>query len=498
MSLGVLPSLILPEAVLTVTAFLVLAADVLWLRRWPGLTRSRGAAVLASLGCVVAVACCAHLAAQGTQSYPPGVGMVVVDPLGSLVQQLLLGLALFTALVTAESRFTDHVGEYFALLLLATVGMMFLAGTENILMIFVSLELVSLSLYAMTAFNKREARSAEAALKYFLFGGMSAALLLFGFSLLYGVTGTLNLTQMPAKLRMTPLDPLAVVAMIMVLAGFGFKVAAVPFHLWAPDAYQGAPTPAAAFIASGSKVASFYALARVMWVGLQPAAGSGVWQALAQGWAPIVAILAVWSILLGNLAALAQSSVRRLLAYSAVAHAGYLLLAVLASPRDGFPCLVYYVATYAVTTLGAFAVVGMVQDQTGEENLGAFAGLRHRAPWLSFCLLVFLLSLAGIPPLAGFFGKFYVFSAALRAPGNLGLLWLVILAVGLSAVSLYYYLQVLKQVFVIEAAPGAPAVSASVLGQVYVGLLAAGVVLLGVAPALLLDRLSAALQRSGF
>ena len=238
-------------------------------------------------------------------------GMLVVSPLTQLVKICLLGLTIFTVLISIESKFTTHVGEYLALVLLATVGMMFLVSAEDVLMIFISLELTSLSLYILTAFNKRNIKSAEAALKYFLFGGMAAAFMLFGLSLIYGLSGSTNLHAIAAALVGKGLDPLLVVAIVMTVIGFGFKVAAVPFHLWAPDAYEGAPTPSAAFIASGSKVASFFIFAKIMMIGFAGAEGSGAFRNFVAGWTPVIAIVAALSMLLGNLVAIVQSSVKR-------------------------------------------------------------------------------------------------------------------------------------------------------------------------------------------
>src|SRR5678816_664461 len=266
--------------------------------------------------------------------------MLVVDPLTQLIKVSLLVLAIFTILISIDSNFTRHVGEYLALILLAVSGMMFLVSSEDVLMIFISLELTSLSLYILTAFNKANIKSAEAALKYFLFGGMAAAFTLFGLSLLYGITGSTNLgeiakgvashavqvVQTKSGSSYKILDPLLVVAIVTTVIGFGFKIAAVPFHLWAPDAYQGAPTPSAAFIASGSKAASFFIFAKVMLVGFAGAEGSGAWRNYSPGWLPVIAIVAAASMVLGNLTAIVQTNVRRLLAYSAIAHAGYMLL----------------------------------------------------------------------------------------------------------------------------------------------------------------------------
>jgi NADH-quinone oxidoreductase subunit N len=486
--------LALPETIVLLGALAALVAD----------STMRGLAVrfrfliggmIAAVGCAAAIAW--MLLAPGIGSAPGG--MLAVDPLTQLVQIALLVLTIFTVLISMESDFTEHVGEYLALILLATVGMMFLVGSEDLLMVFISLELTSLSLYILTAFDKRNIRSAEAALKYFLFGGMSAAFTLFGFSLIYGLSGSTNLREIAASLAGKGLDPLLIVGLVMAVIGFAFKVAAAPFHLWAPDAYQGAPAPSAAFIASGSKVAGFFIFAKVLMLGLAGAEGSGAWRDYAPGWTPVVAAIAALSMLLGNLASIVQSSVRRLLAYSAIAHAGYMLLGVMPHNGEGLAALIYYAVTYALTTLGAFGVVAAVERGTGDETLAGFAGMSRRAPVISFCMLIFMLSLAGIPPLAGFFGKFYVFAAALKggAP-DLGLLWLVILAVGMSAVSLYYYLNVVKQLYVADPPVGSGPLQVTILSQITLVLLAAGVVVLGCAPTLILNLIQDAVQFARF
>jgi NADH-quinone oxidoreductase subunit N len=409
------------------------------------------------------------------------------------VKICLLALTIFTVLISIESNFTTHVGEYLALILFATVGMMFLVSAEDVLMVFVALELTSLSLYILTAFNKHNLKSAEAALKYFLFGGMAAAFTLFGLSLIYGLSGSTNLHQIAAALAGKGLDPLLIIAIVMTVIGFGFKVAAVPFHLWSPDAYEGAPTPSAAFIASGSKLASFFIFAKIMLLGFAGAEGSGAWRHFAAGWTPVIAVVAVLSMILGNLAAIVQSSVKRLLAYSAIAHAGYMLLGVMANGYEIFPALIFYAATYGLTTIGAFGVVAVVESGAGDDKLASFAGLSKRAPVVSFCMMIFLLSLAGIPPLAGFFGKFYLFAAVVKGGANLGQLWLVILAIAMSAVSFYYYLKVLKQIYVVDAPEGAGAIKTPAVTCFALCVLAVLTILLGCFPNLLVERLVAAL-----
>ena len=261
--------------------------------------------------------------------------------------------------------------------------------------------------------------------------------------------------------------------------------------MWAPEVYQGAPTASAGFIASSSKVASFYALFVVFGVGLAGTSGSAAWGSFSAGWAPLLALLAALSMVWGNLAALAQSSVRRLLAYSAIAHAGYMLIALVAHSPQSTAAVVYYVITYAVATLGAFGVLSAMENEK-PDRMEDFAGLARRAPGLAFCLLIFLLSLAGVPPLAGFFGKFYVFASALRGTGHFGLLWLVLLALLMSVVSFYYYLKVLKQAYVSEPAEGAGALSVPFATSLMVWFTAALVVLLGCWPEWLLHRIAAA------
>ena len=474
--------LVMPEVIVVVVALCVLSVDLGFLRTSVSSLRVSVGAALSLAGCAVAIAWILRV----PQSANVLDGMLVLNPLAERVQIALLILTMLTILVFVGSTFTEHVSEYLALVLLATVSTMFLVSTQNLLLIFLSLELLSLSLYILTAFNKRSARSAEAALKYFLFGGISAAFLLFGFSLLYGLSNSTNLVSIAGKIHGPFLDPLLIVAIVMVTVGLGFKVAAAPFHFWAPDVYQGAPAASAAFIASGSKVAGFFIFYQVMVIGLAGAQGSGVWRGYAPGWVPIVAAVAALSMVLGNLVAITQTSVRRLLAYSAIAHAGYMLLGVVSHTEQSLSALLYYAITYALTVLGAFAVVAVVKEAGGGDELSDFAGLSRRAPVPSFCMLIFLLSLAGIPPLAGFFGKFYLFSSVLTSTPRLGLLWLVVLAIAMSAVSLYYYLKILKAIYVTEPPNGSDPIRVPVLRQVVLCLIALSVVLLGCAPNLLL------------
>jgi NADH-quinone oxidoreductase subunit N len=324
---------------------------------------------------------------------------------------------------------------------------------------------------------------------------MSAAFLLFGFSLLYGLANSTSLVHIAAAIHGPSLNPLLVIAIVTSTIGLGFKVAAAPFHFWAPDVYQGAPAPSAAFIASGSKVASFFVFFQLAAISLAGAEGTATLPDVVRGWVPVVALVAAVSMLLGNLVAIRQSSLRRLIAYSAVAHAGYMLLAIVTHTEQSLAALLYYVITYALGTIGTFAVIDVVEQQRGSDQFSSFDGLSRQAPVLSFGLAIFILSLAGIPPLAGFFAKFYLFVSVLQ--GSKSLVWLVVLAIAMSAVSLYYYLRVLKRVYVTPPSADLPKLRSPLLSQVLVLVLAATTILFGCAPHLLLRWIQAAIDASG-
>src|ERR1700732_2063673 len=414
-----------PEAIVVLIALAVLAI---------GLTKSNPKAIcsfVTAAGLAVAAGAALMLPGQATLFG----GKLVISPLNTLFKIICLALAFVTVPLVTSEKTLRNPGEYLAMLLLGTVGLLLLVGSEELLMIFIGLELLGLSLYVMAAFDKTDQRSAEAGLKYFLFGSTASAFTLFGISLVYGLSGNTSLALIGLKLVTGSIQPLLAVGIIMTLIGFAFKIAAAPFHLWAPDAYQGAPVPSAAFIASGSKVAAFVVLGKIVLIGFGPVHGSADWHAMVAGWVPVLAVLAAFSILIGNLVASVQTHVRRLLAYSAVAHAGYTLLGLVAVGREGFSATLFYTTVYAFTLVGAFGVVALVRRETGGDDLANFSALWSRSPLLAGCMSIFMLSLAGLPPLAGFFGKFYLFSAAVRADQNHGLLWLVALALFGSLIS---------------------------------------------------------------
>ncbi len=418
----------LPETALEVAALLVLVVDLGFLRKTAFKTRVAVSALLGVAGCLAAV-----WAVSIAGPFSTG-GDLLLTAGGSagVAQVAILVLTAITLLLLIDAEFTRNPGEYVAVVLMAAAGGLIISAAQDLLVIFTGLELLSLGLYILTAFAKKSGKSAEAAMKYYLFGGMSAAFLLFGFSYLYGLSGSTSLYKVVQEsyfLSMSGGAPLLYLALVMIAAGLGFKVAAVPFHLWAPDTYEGAPAPAAAFIASVSKVASFALLISIGAAILHAFDGAHIvrlvafvkgtepkYLGLKVPWSLILTLLSVASMIFGNLAALAQSSVRRLLAYSAIAHAGYILLGLAFFSRTNMSAeaILYYILTYGLTTIGAFGVVGVVERATGSDKLDAFLGLHKRNPMLAAVLLVLFLSLAGIPPLVGFWAKFNLFAAVLH------------------------------------------------------------------------------------
>jgi NADH-quinone oxidoreductase subunit N len=497
----------LPETALDLAALIVLLVDLAFLRKAALKSRAAVAAVLGVVGCIAAMWVVGIQTGSGFSV--DGLLVLANGGVSAVAQMGVLILTVVTLLLLIDSNFTKHPGEFVAVMLMASSGGLVISAARDLLVIFIGLELLSIGLYILTAFGKASAKSAEAALKYYLFGGMSAALLLFGFSYLYGLSGSTNLYRVVLTAYRTDTIsawPLWALALVLVAAGLGFKVAAVPFHLWAPDTYEGAPAPAAAFIASVSKVASFALLITISAVALNPFAGlhlSGghvtarmfittttaptpIPFGFFAPWSRILTVLAALSMVVGNLAALAQTSVRRLLAYSAIAHAGYVLLA-LAYPSysaRSAQAVLYYVLTYGLTTIGAFGVIGVVERASGSDKLDAFLGLHKRNPVLAGVLLILFLSLAGIPPLVGFWAKFNLFAAVLAVGGGVWPFALVALAVAMSAVSLYYYLQVLKRAYVMPAVDDTP-IHVHPVTMLVLMAIAAAVVLAGCLPSVL-------------
>lgn len=366
-------------------------------------------------------------------------GSLAVDGLTQLMYLLLGASALLVLLITAgySGRWEVESGEYYALVLFATAGMMIMASGVELVTIFIGLEVASISQYILAAFRWRKSRSIEASVKYLLLGAFATGFLLYGIALTYGATGTTNLREIAEFIRTAGItgSPLLLAGIGMLLVGFGFKVSAVPFHQWTPDVYQGAPSAVTAFMASGPKVAGFAALLRLM---------SYAFDGARDEWTTVVWWLAVLTMTVGNFFALVQKDVKRMLAYSAIAHAGYLLVAVTVGRELAGIGTVYYLFAYALTTLGAFGVVALMKNEDdGGTGYESFAGIGFTKPWLGLGMAIFMFSLAGIPPTAGFVGKFYIFGGAIQQ----GFVTLAVIGVLNSVLSVYYYLRVVVMMY---------------------------------------------------
>jgi len=369
-------------------------------------------------------------------------GSYVVDHLSVFFTMVFCISSALAILISVEynRREKIRVGEYYSLILFCTVGMIILASSTDLIMIFLGIEIVSLCLYVLAGIRRGDVRSSEAALKYFLLGAFATGFLLYGMALLYGTTGTTKLAGIAEAIGSGQMSsqPLVLMGMVLLVLGFGFKVAAVPFHMWTPDVYQGAPTPVTAFMAVGPKAAAFAAFFRVFTEAMPE---------LASSWDMILSIIAVITMFVGNLGAIVQTNIKRLLAYSSISHAGYLLIAIIARNSLGGSALVFYMLVYAFMIFGAFGIVILI-GREGKENLELedYSGLGFQSPLLALSMSIFLLSLGGLPPLAGFIAKFYIFQAAL----NEGYVILVVLAVLNSAISFYYYLRVIVYMYMKE------------------------------------------------
>lgn len=378
-------------------------------------------------------------------------GMVSFDMLSLIFHTMILLAGGLTCLISTDFPGVARKGEFYAIVIVATLGLSLMSAASDLVMLFLSLETASISLYVLAGFLRDTPRSTEAGLKYFLFGAASAGVFLYGLSLLYGFTGTTNIYEMSG-----PLGELIsgsavgtfglLIALLFVMVGFGFKVAAVPFHFWTPDVYEGAPTPVTAFVSTASKAASFALLMRVF---------AAVWPAeAAPYWTGLLAAITVLTLTLGNLLALVQSNIKRLLAYSSIAQAGYAMIGVVALTRTdlGIAAVAFYLFMYVLTNILAFTVIIAVSNAVGSDNIADLAGLSRRKPYLALAMVLAFLSLGGVPPLAGFFGKFFLFVAAVRAD----YVWLAIIGVVNAIVALYYYLTVIKVMYVDPAQSDVP------------------------------------------
>ena len=399
-------------------------------------------------------------------------GMMRVDRFSMFFNIIFLVSTILVTLISINylDRNDKRQGEYYVLILLATLGMMLMASGNELIVVFLGLELMSLSLYVLAGYFRSIQVSSEAGMKYLLLGAFASGFFLYGIALIYGGAGTTSIPDIASELEAGGSSPLMLAGMFLLIVGFGFKVALVPFHQWAPDVYEGAPTPIAAFISAGPKAAGFAAFLRIF---------TGALESLQSEWIVVVVILAVLTMTVGNVIATAQSNIKRMLAYSSVAHAGYVLVGLAAANNDGISSAMLYLLVYCVMNVGAFAAVILARTEDGESlRIADYAGLGFRKPLLALFMTIMLLSLAGFPPTAGFVGKFYVFRSAVDA----GHIWLVVIAAINTAISAFYYLRVVVVMYMKD--PEAERDFHAYPGLLVFTLLLAtiGVVLIGVLP----------------
>jgi NADH-quinone oxidoreductase subunit N len=468
---------ILPELLVVGAACLVLILDPI--------TSAARKDWLAWLSIAALALCAMATASQMNGRATAFSGIVILDPYAGFWKLLLYAVTGLTILLSLAYLKIEriHLGEYYGFILLSLSGMMIMVSAADLLTIYLGMELMSLSLYVLAGFKRFEAQSLEASAKYFVLGAFSSGIMLYGISLLFGSAGGTRLAQIAAAVAGHGLqDPFLLTGMILLIVGFGFKIAAVPFHMWTPDVYEGSPTSVTAYMAVASKAASFGAFARVFLEGLG---------GLTPNWHALVLTLCVATLLLGNVVAIVQTNIKRLLAYSSIAHAGYALIGLVVASRAsadagarsfGIASVMLYLAVYAFMTLGAFAVVAMLRKGGVEgDEIDDYAGLAKRQPVAALLMLVFMVSLAGIPPTAGFMGKFYLFMGAVDA----GLTWLAVVGLLFAAVSGYYYLRVVMVMYMREpdsAAGAVPHLATSPAVAIVLACAIAGVVLFGLFP----------------
>jgi len=430
---------ILPELLLVLTILVIFVVDLVATdKAWLGDVALAGTAL-------------SLLAVSRLTGAPAGwlfSKMIVQDQFAVFFKVLFALAALSAVWMSLDSREIKgpNQGEYYGLLLSSTLGMYFMSSAANLLMAYLSLEFVSLTSYVLTGYLRHDRRSGEAALKYLIYGGVASGTMIYGMSWIFGLAGSMDFAAINAALTHSDPNKLAVfVAVVLTLAGFGYKIAAVPFHMWVPDVYTGAPIPISAFLSVGSKAAGFALLMRFFYPALSSMAADGTWKFLpGVDWPQLVLVLCMVTMTLGNLAALSQRNLKRLLAYSSIAHAGYMLMGFVVLSNEGLRAMLFYMVVYYLMNIGAFLVVMIVANATGREDIDGFRGLAWRggaAP--AVAMAIFLFSLTGLPPLAGFVGKFYLFAAVIRQQ----FYFLALVGVINSVISLYYYARVVRTMF---------------------------------------------------
>ena len=426
---------ILPEILLVVLAGFILVFDALWKPE-----NKRGLGWLTEGGLLVVMVVSLLVARPQETGRLIFGGMLRQDWFSFAFILLFLFAAAITALFAMDMKDLGKKGEFYLLMLVSTLGMSLMASAADIIMLYLAIETTSIPMYILAGFMTRDDKSTESGFKYLLFGAATSTIMLYGFSLLYGFTGQTNIYNIALSFYDLQFPKIAILgSLLLILVGFSFKISAFPFHFWAPDVYEGAPTPIAGFLSTGSKAAGFVVLLRILIAIYTPSA--------APIWMNMLTIVSVLTMTIGNVLALAQKNIKRLLAFSSIAHAGYILIGVVAMSQLGMTSVVFYLIAYLVSNLAAFGIVITFSQVVGSDEISAYSGLSRRKPGLALALLVALLSLAGMPPLAGFVAKVFVFAAAVKVD----LVWLAFVGVLNSIIGLYYYLTVLKHVYLFRS-----------------------------------------------
>ena len=438
-------SLFMPETALLITFILALLFDVIFKKI------KNISAYIALLGFIVTAIL---LSCNYSTQFSAFSKLLVIDPFAVFFKYIILLSSFLVILISFFSKelYTESksVGEYYSLIVGMTFGMFLLAGSSNMLMIYLSIEIMSLSSYVLAGYTKEIKRASEASLKYVIFGAVSSGLMIYGISILYGLTGHLNLSDINLFLSQNEVAVVPLlIASLMIVAGIGYKISVVPFHFWTPDVYEGAPITITAYLSVASKAAGFAVLIRFLKTGFVsyiPSEGSAWILLNSIDWSYVIAVLSVITMTLGNLVAIWQTNLKRLLAYSSIAHAGYILMGVVVLNDIGVASVLIYFVMYLFMNLGAFFVIMLLANKIGSEELSDYTGIGYRAPILGVCMVLFLISLTGLPPTAGFIGKLYVFSAVLNAGDKW--MWLLVAGILNSVVSLYYYVKIFRNMFV--------------------------------------------------
>lgn len=432
--------LFVPEIILVASLCIIIVADLLLKKR----THAGGWILLASL-----VLCFFAFSAQSGINTSAFFGMIAVDPFSVFFKVILVISGIFIVLFSMQNKelipYKNRIGEYYMLIAGMMLGMFLMVSSTNLLMMYLAFEMTSICSYVLVGFTKKSIRAAESSIKYIIYGSVSSGIMIYGMSLIYGMTGSLNIFEIGAALSGMESAPIFSMAVLMITAGIGFKIALVPFHFWAPDVYEGAPVTITALLAVTSKIAAVAMLIRLFRVSFTGVDATGMMTIIPEGirWDMMLAVMAAAAMILGNLAALWQDNIKRMLAYSSIAHAGYIMMGVVVLTDQGISAVMLYAFMYLFMNLGAFYMAMLYANKFSTESIEGYKGIGYRAPFTAVALTIFLVSLTGLPPTAGFIAKLYIFGAAVNA----GWIWLVLIAGVMTIVSLFYYIRVARNMF---------------------------------------------------